>query len=149
MALAYLNGGGGGGGIRHKTIKTEDYKNLSYADKHNPYVIWILDDMKASDLGGVDISDIKVHACVWRTYQNLSVDDQNDPRVMWLIIDKNAKDLQALGFGANETQGSKLYNVAAELDQAEMVKTINALIDRVNDMSIALNQISTMLNADQ
>ena len=147
MGLAYLNGGGGGGGIRHKRISIDDYNALSAADKQNPYVIWIIDDMKAQDLGGAIVEGAKIHVCTWEAYSNLSVDDQKNPKIMWIISNKNVKDLQALGFGANEETGSKLYNISAELDQAELVKTVNALIDRVNDMSMALKEIADRLNA--
>ncbi len=149
MALAYLNGGGGGGGIRHKNISAEDYERLSYADQHNPYVIWIITDRKANDMGGVAFEGVVTHVCTWAAYSQLSVDEQNDPKVLWIINDKNPKDLQKMGIGANEDEGSRVYNVSAELDYAEMTKTINALIDRVNTMSMALNEISARLNSEE
>lgn len=148
MGLAYLNGGGGGSGIRHKKITVEDYKKLSYADRHNPYVVWILLDAKATDVGGIIGDGVKLHACVWSTYCSLPDDDKLDPQVAWIIIDKNAKDLQALGYGTNESQGSKLYNISADLDYAGVTKTINALIDRVNELSSALTRVTETLNSN-
>jgi hypothetical protein len=150
MGNAFLVGGSGGGsGLRNKPITLAEYNALSESDKKNPYVVWVITDAQASDLGGVSVSNVKTKVCVWSAYESLSVDDRLDPGVVWIISDKTPKDLAALGFGANEDQGSKLYQVTAEMDLSNIVKVVNQLVEKVNTLEEALAKVSAVLNADE
>lgn len=149
MANAFLIGSGSGSGLREKPISAEDYERLSESDKRNPYVIWVITDKNAKNMGGVNVENVKHKACMWDVYKQLSEDDRNDKHTVWLIIDKNYKDLEEMGFFSDESKGSKLYNVTAEIDYSNLVKTVNSLIDRVNELTGALSEISAVLNQNE
>lgn len=148
MANAFLVGGGSGSGIRQKPITSVEYEALSEADKKNPYVIWIITDKTATNMGGVKVENIKHKACTFQVYQQLSEDDRMDPNTVWIITDKDAKELQALGLFSDESQGSKLYNIAAELDSAQITKTLNSLVEQVNTIQQTLMTLASVLNKD-
>ncbi len=154
MGYAYLNGSGGGGGIRNRAISSADYEKLSTAEKNNPGVVYIINDMKNPMPTNTNTAIVRKKCCTWDTYQSLSDDDRNDPQTEWLITDKTIKDLQQMGYFANEDNGSRLYNIAAEMDTAEATKLINSFSGRLDvleravaDISYALTEISNRLNS--
>lgn len=148
MGQANLLGGAGGGGIRQKTITQEAYDALSKAERENEYIVWIISNPKKSAIGsGMSVDNLTVKATIWNTYQSLSVDDKLDPHVQWIITDKNIEDLAAMGFGAqNVGQGSSLYNIAAEMDHAQLVEAYVQLAHRVSEIETSLVRISEILN---
>ena len=106
MANAFLIGSGSGSGLREKPISADDYERLSEADKLNPYVIWVIKDKSAKNMGGVNVETVKHKACMWEVYEQLSEDDRNDKHTVWLIIDKDYKDLEEMGFFSDESRTS-------------------------------------------
>lgn len=145
MGNALLVGGGGGGGIREKRITYEAYMALSEADKQNPYVIYLVEDRNATDLGNDGTIPIKMKSTVWSVYEQLSYDDKMDANVMWMITDKNPKDLAELGITPAPGNGTSLYNIAAELDTYFLTNLFLDLRQRVVAIEGALSQITEAL----
>lgn len=150
MGEAFLVGGGAGGGVRNKPISAANYEKLSESDKLNPYVIWVITDKDASNLGAIVSGEpVTTKVCVWSVYQSLSVDDKMDPRTVWIISDKSPKDLADLGYGATQGQGSQLYDITGELDLHKVKKAVIELTERVNEITKVLNGISVILEKTQ
>lgn len=148
MGQANLLGGAGGGGLRNKKITQAEYNALPKSERENPYIIWIITDPDKSTLGGgVTVDNLVIKATIWKTYQSLSDEDKLDPHVQWLITDKNREDLVSMGFGAqNLGKGSALYNIAAEMDHAQLVEFVVRLSTRVSQMETAMQQMADILN---
>lgn len=145
MGNALLVGGGGGGGIREKRISYEAYMALSETDKQNPYVIYLVEDRNATDLGNDGTIPIKIKSTVWSVYEQLSYDDRTDPNVVWMITDKNPKDLAELGITPTPGNGTSLYNIAAELDTYFLTNLFLNMRQDVDEIKLALAQITEAL----
>lgn len=145
MGNALLVGGGGGGGIREKRITHEAYMALSEADRQNPYVIYLVEDRNATDLGNDGTIPIRMKSTVWSVYEQLPYDDKMDENVMWMITDKTPKDLAELGITPAPGNGTSLYNIAAELDTYYLTQLFLNLRERVEAIENALTQITEAL----
>lgn len=145
MGNALLIGGGTGGGIRQKRITYEAYMALPEADKQNPFVIYIVEDRYATDLGNDGTIPIVMKSTVWSVYQQLSDDDKNDDHVVWVITDKDPKDLPELGIRPTPGNGTSLYNIAAELDTYYLTQLFLDLRERVSTIEQAMKQLTDIL----
>lgn len=146
MGNALLVGGGAGGGIREKRISYEAYNALSEADKQNPYVIYIVEDKYATDLGNDGTVPLVMKSTVWSVYVQLSEDDKNDDHVIWVITDKDPKDLPELGITPAPGNGTSLYNIAAECDTYYLTNLFLNLRERVINIENSLRQITEIFN---
>ncbi|MCM1220242.1 MAG: hypothetical protein NC548_37710 [Lachnospiraceae bacterium] len=145
MGNALLVGGGGGGGIREKRITYEAYMALSEADRQNPYIIYLVEDRYATDLGNDGTIPITMKSTVWSVYERLSYDDRMDPNIVWMITDKTPKDLAELGISPAPGNGTSLYNIAAELDTYYLTNLFLDIRQRVIAIEQALAQITEAL----
>lgn len=145
MGNALLVGGTSSGGIREKRIKYEAYMALSEKDKQNPYVIYIIEDRDATDLGNDGTLPIRIKSTVWSVYEKLSYDDKHDKHILWVITDKNPKDLAELGITPAPGNGTCLYNISAELDVYHLTQMFPELQQRVGAIEKSITQIKEAL----
>lgn len=135
MGNAFLVGGGSASGIREKSVTYEEYQALPDDQKNNPYIIWLVKDKSATDYGGANAGQAKTKIALWETYKALPTDEQLDPSVVWIISDKNLSDMVELGYGVNESQGSKLYNIAADTDIGILRATVETMRTQITELT--------------
>lgn len=134
MGEALLFGGGGNAsGIRQKRITSVAYENLSDSEKYNPYIIWIITDMDATDFTNVYGAELTVKALCWEAYCKLSEEDKMNDTILYIISDKTDDELRALS--TDTSSGAKYYTTTGIASSTDY--------DKIKGVDYTLNMNST------